>query len=225
MVERNISQYYLFLSKNLITLFYNIPFKNIINFIKPICCRKIYDQPNDILIKKVYFRNISPLRKENQNKQLITGINKNNIRDTWNICNPKIGDFIEVHYNVPFENLQTIIYKPYIISYVYPCNIHFPPYSIEELRFYYEKSNYKNGMSKNDVCNGVLFASCGEEYFTDEAIKLSGPFGNFYSDLPMRFGIRITRKILIIDKIKEDLIITDNNGNEIKVTDNNIIKL
>ena len=51
---------------------------------------------------------------------------------------------------------------------------------MKELISYYKQSNYKNG---------VLFASCNDIDFTDDAIKLAGPMGNFYCDLPLNFGI------------------------------------
>jgi hypothetical protein len=239
MTEHNISfEYYFFkFSGKLMKLFYTIDsyiqIRNVINFIiNPISlCKKQKDfsilynsEKSNIYINKVYFRNISPLRKEISKKQLIFGINNKNIQNIWKIYKkefkekPKIGDFIEVHYNVPCEKInKNITYTSYIVTYVYPCNIQFPPYSVEELIFYDKNSNYKNG---------VLFAYCNDEDFTNKAIKLAGPMGNFYSDLPLKYGIRVTRKILITDdKNKEELVITDNNGDEIKVINNNIIKL
>lgn len=249
MTNQSISfEYYLFkISGKLMKLFYNvdyyIPISTVIHFIiNPITtCKKqkrsylsiLYNFNNseksensNISVNQVYFRNLSPLRKETSKKQLIFGINTKNIQNTWKIYkqefkeNPKIGDFIEVHYTIPYEKSNPqyhITHTPYIVTYVYPCNIQFPPYSVKELRLYDKNSNYKNG---------VLFASCNDEDFTDEAIKVAGPMGNFYSDLPTRFGIRVTRQILITDnQNKEELVITDNNGDEIKVINNNIIKL
>jgi hypothetical protein len=246
MTEQNISfEYYLFkISGNFIKLFYNIdyyiPVSTVLYFIVnqiSKCKRKKYlsilcnpDNPdnldNNIYVNQVYFRNLSPLRKETSKKQLISGINKTNIKNTWKIYKqefketPKIGDFIEVNYTVPYEKLNPqyhVKHISYIVTYIYPCNIQFPPYSIKELRLYDRNLNYKNG---------VLFAYCKDEDFTEKAIKLSGPIGNFYSDLPTRFGIRVTRQILIDNnKNKEELVITDNNGDETKVINDDIIKL
>ena len=169
----------------------------------------------------IYFRNLSPLRKETHYKKLIYCVNENNIKNTWKIYKqqtkhkPKIGDIIEVHYTVPYEKLS----PQYIVSYVYPSNIKFPPYDLETLRTYNNTNNYKNG---------VLFANYKNQDMTEETIKLAGPLGNFYSDLPSRYGIKITRNLLIDDNSedsKEDLIITNNDGEDFKFSTNNILKI
>ena len=206
------------------TIFSNYYIQNILSYLISPCVRckrqveKIkYDYDDQkISVNQVYFKYSSPLRKKTKSNQLIYGVNANNIKNTWKIyeqefkIRPKIGDMIEVHYNVPFERLKP--YKhfsqtPYIISYIYPCTIQFPPYKLSSIR-------HHENFSKNK--NGVLFASCGEQDHTDKVIKLAGPMGNFYKDLPSRYGVCITRDILVDNNNKEQLIITNNHGDEFK---------
>ena len=197
------------------------------NFKYPNKLHNLFIQNNKITISLVYFRNLSPLRKETNSKQIIYDISENNIKNTWKIYEslnhkPKIGDMIEVHYSVPYENLksQTNIkfnHKPYIVTYVYPSNIKFPPYDLESLRAYNNTNNYKNG---------VLFATYKNKDITEEAIKLAGPLGNFYSDLPSRYGIKITNNVLIDNLIdNENIIITNNNGDDFKFGPDSILKI
>ena len=232
--------YYAFkISGGLLKILYNINYytniSGILSFIAtPLikCKKKVYNIEMEIIdnhninINHVYFINKSPLRKEITKKQIIFGTNTNNVYNSWKTYfqefndKPKIGDIIEIHYTVPYKKINPkphFTHTPYIVSYVYPSNIHFPPYNLESIRKY-------NSENKS-MGQGVLFASCGEKDLTEEAIKLSGPLGNFYSDLPSRYGIRITRNLLVPDDNKEELIITDNNAEEHKFESNCIIKL
>jgi hypothetical protein len=197
------------------------------NYLRIKCIPYIQDN-HKITTTLVYFRNLSPLRKEIHSKKLIYGINENNIKNTWKIYEqetkhkPKIGDIIEVNYIVPYEKLNPqyhFTHTPYTVTYVYPSNIKFPPYDLETLRSYHTSNCYKNG---------VLFANYKDKDVTEETIKLAGPLGNFYSDLPTRYGIRITRNLLIDDSSedsKADLIITNNDGEDYRFTANNILKI
>ena len=76
------------------------------------CKKKSNHSPIDnhtISITQVYFKNISPLRKKPESKQLIFGTDEQNVENSWKIYKqefketPKIGDIIEVHYTVPYE--------------------------------------------------------------------------------------------------------------------------
>jgi hypothetical protein len=229
-------QYYsLRISGGLLKLMYNFNyytnFTSILTFfVSPIINLKntyltIRDN-HKITTTVVYFRNLSPLRKETHSKKLIYGVNEHNIKNAWKIYEqetkhkPKIGDIIEVHYTVPYEKLNSeyhITHMSYIVSYIYSSNIIFPPYDLKTLRSYHNTSRYKNG---------VLFASYKDKDISEETIKLAGPLGNFYSDLPSRYGIRITRNLLIDDNTEdsiEDLIITNNDGEDFRFNSNNIL--
>jgi len=231
-------EYYAFkLSGGLLSLIYNvdyyIPISSLISLLlTPLtkCKRQInrvkYNfNDHKITISNVYFRQFSPLRKhKREHKQLIYGVNETNVKNAWKTYDqefkdkPKIGDIIEVHYTVPYERKNPqyhLTHTPYVVSYVYPSNIQFPPYDLGTLRWYDREETYKNG---------ILFASCGDDDVTDEATKLAGPLGNFYSDLPSRYGIRVTRNLLVDDNVKDQLVITDNDAEEYKFDANNIIK-
>jgi len=239
-------EYYAFkLSGGLLSLIYNvnyyIPISSLISLLlTPLtkCKRQInrvkYNlNDHEITISNVYFRKFSPLRKhkhehknehKHEHKQLIYGVNERNIKNAWKTYDqefkdkPKIGDIIEVHYTVPYERKTPqyhLTHTPYVVSYIYPSNIHFPPYDLRTLRWHDREDTYKNG---------ILFASCGDEDLTDEVTKLAGPRGNFYSDLPSRYGIRVTRNLLVNDNVKDQLVITDNDAEEYKFNAKSIIK-
>ena len=234
--------YYIFkVSTCFFKFIYNLDYytnftSNFNNFIYPIINFKRINKyilhnndNNKIKTTFIYFRNLSPLRKETQSKQQIYNINENNINNSWEIYEketknkPKIGDFIEVHYSVPYEKLNKsndkhIIHKEYTISYIYPSNIQFPPYDLKFLRDYYNLNNYKNG---------VLCATYNDKDVTTIITKLAGPLGNFYSDLPPIYGIKITRDIFddTFHNDTTDLLITDNNGYTFNFKPNSIIKI
>ena len=184
-------------------------------------CKKIKDTPvnnHHIPVTQVYFKNTSSLRKTSMaSTQLIFGIGEHNVENSWKMYEqefkekPKVGDIIEVHYTVPYEkeNPHTktthFTHTPFVVSYIYPSNIHFPPYNIEELREADSKKGYKNG---------VLYAGCNGKDLTEETMRLSGPLGNFYSDVPTRYGIRVLRNTIVDKNVKDELVITDNNGDE-----------
>lgn len=226
------------LSGGLLSLIYNldyyIPIRTFVKilFLPISSCKKKVKQikynldDNKITISNVYYRYFSPLRKKKpkHDKQTIYGTDERNIRNAWKIYEqkfkekPKIGDIIEVHYNVPYEGKNPHdhkIHKPYVVTYVYPCNITFPPYDLHSLRSYDKSEEYKNG---------ILFVDSCDKDVTEDAIQLSGPLGNFYSDLPIRYGIRVPRKMLVEDDNNEKLVITDNYGDEYKFKSKSILR-
>ena len=232
-------EYYFFkLSGGLLSLLYNVDsylsISTLLGYLMiPFskCKKKVIQfrynlNDHDMTISTVYFRFSSPLRKnKNEHKQLVYGVNERNIQDVWNIYEqkfkekPKVGDSIEVHYTVPYERKNPhyhLTHTPYIVSYVYPSNVHFPPYDLESLRTYDTKQQYKNG---------ILFAKCNDTDVTDNVIRLAGPFGNFYSDLPSRYGVQIPRNLIVGDDEKEDLVITDNNADEFRFESNSLIRI
>lgn len=232
--------YYAFkLSGNLLSLVYNvdyyIPISSLFRLLLlPISSckrrsRRIKYNLDDhrITISNIYYRYFSPLRKNKpkHERQLIYGVNELNIQNAWKTYEqefkekPKIGDVIEVHYTVPYERKTPHYHQthtPYIATYVYPCNITFPPYDLETLRGHDREKGYKNG---------ILFASCGDNDLTEKAIQLAGPMGNFYSDLPSRYGIQVPRSMLTEDNNDEELVITDNNAEEYIFKSNSILRI
>jgi len=237
---KNMSHEYYFckLSCGLLSLLYNVEYYLSISkllgyLLTPVskCKKKVIQikynlNDHNITISNVYFRFSSPLRKnKNVNKKLLYWVNERNIKDIWKMYEqefqekPKVGDSIEVHYNVPYERKNphyNIKHIPYIVSYVYPSNFIFPPYELESIRTYNTKQQYKNG---------ILFATCNDTNVTDNVIQIAGPFGNFYSDLPSRYGIQIPRNLIVKDDEKEDLIITDNNANDFRFERNSLIRI
>lgn len=213
--------YYIPISKIFNTLF--IPVTN--------CKKKIREikynlNDNKITTNEIYYRYFSPLRKNKlkHEKQILNNINEENICNTWDIYEkefnekPKIGDVLEIHYSVPYDTKinSNKEYKSYIVTYTYPCNIIFPPYDLNLLKSYNLSKNYKNG---------ILFANYDDNDITEKAIQLAGPMGNFYSDIPKRYGIQIPRQMLIDDDIKEKLIITDNNADEYEFESKSILHI
>jgi hypothetical protein len=213
-------------------------------------CNKYLKNINDskITITSVFFINQSPLRKETIFKQ---AVNIKHINHSWKELKPKIGDFLEVHYSVPYKKLDQVFHKSFIVSYIYPSNIHFPPYDLKYIQNYEKNSCYKEG---------VLIAYYKNQDITANIIPYSGPFGNFYSDLPPRYGIKITGNTLLhslgmlenIDDTDDtddtedtedtddtedtedtddtedsifELVITNNNGQDFKFNHNNNIRI
>jgi hypothetical protein len=159
-----------------------IPIESYVSSIVSRCRKK--DKPN---IKNIYYRPVD-------NHQLTDTREKIEDLD-WKKVNPNIGDFIEVEYT--FEN------KDYKVAYVYPSNIHFPPYEKGE-----------------ETTNGVLFADAGDMDVSQECMQYAGPLGNFYSDLPSRYGIRIIGGLIS----NEDIKITTNFGEEHTFKKNDVLK-
>ena len=158
---------------------------------------KVISNHEDIVINKVYIvRNVTKKGKRKIKKEEIEDfdIQKKNI--------PKlhVGDIIEIHYTIYYVENNKILSEEYITPYMHPSNIHFPPYTIEEIKEYKEKKTYRNG---------ILDASCNKDDITEYITKLSGPKGNFYKDIPSRYGIRIL--LSLIQKNSNDVVeITDN---------------
>ena len=186
-------------------------------------CKKLKglpDHDSKIMINQVYFRTLSPLRNKTE-KHLVYGV-VNDLKNIWKEIEeqhekPKVGDMIEVHYSVPIELLtpvKHITHITYYTSYMYPCNPVFPPYNLDEIKKQQEDKGFKNE---------ILFAECGLENITDDCIKYAGPLHNFYSDLPPRYGIKITRTLLVPDNNTETLIITTMDGEETEYKHNDTI--
>lgn len=179
---------------------------------------------NKYKITKIVFKPISPLRNEEKNYKdeiIIDFLDIVDIQNAWdkiktNGITLKVGDTLCFHYKVPFVKNDNIEYEEYITPYVYPGNIVFPPYDLNYLQ--------KN----NDISpfrQGVLNAICNNKDYTNELIQYSGPLGNFYSDLPSRYGIKVSRNCIISDNDNSDLVITDNNGTDHTFSNNTYIRI
>lgn len=181
------------------------------------------EKHDNIHITNVLYNHLSPLKKDKKDNVTMKNINTLNIKHSWKIYEqehnekPKIGDILEVHYTVPYQekNTDTYNHKSFVVPYVYPSNIVFPPYTLKNIKDIEETNKYKNG---------ILDATYGDNDITEEITKLAGPMGNFYSDLPCRYGIQIPRTILLSND-KKDLIVTDNNAEEYVFKSNSILRL
>lgn len=162
---------------------------------KKISKKKVKSIENTIIIDNVYIvKNLQKNKKKYKKEIKDFSITKKNI--------PKIevGDIIEIHYTIYYIENNRLISKKYIVPYMHPSNIQFPPYNIEEIKEYNTSQNYKNG---------ILDASCNNKDITDYITQLAGPKGNFYKDIPSRYGIRVPVS-LVQNTLDDTIEITDN---------------
>ena len=81
----------------------------------------------------------------------------------------------------------------------------------------------KENQKSNSYKTGILFAESNNEDVTNECVKLAGPLGNFYQDLPPRYGICITRDLIV--PRTEKFVITTNDAEEIEFKAGDILKI
>ena len=216
--------YYLYqLSKNILYYYHNIneyiPSNLYYYVYKPIedCKKKIYNlDDNKITISDVYYHYTSPSRKEKKYKQKIHTYNLDTIKNVWkDLKETKIGDSIEVVYNVPYEVDGSVIHKQFSVPYIYPSNIQFPPYSLESIHKYEKETILKKT---------VLYAENNINEITDEVCKYAGPLNNFYNDLPSRYGIKLPVEMIIYNDEEYPLTITDNDAEDYVFNKGDFIK-
>lgn len=151
-----------------------------------------------IFLESVIFRPISRLRHSTETEHLFL---YEDYTPTWKDIKEalktteykecKVGDSIDIYYTVVMKTPDgTYSTKSYIAPYTYPFPISFPPYSLEDLKEY-----------KGEEPTVILSCSRESEHekhnYTDVCQLYSGPKHNFYSDLPLRHGLRVWREHII----------------------------
>jgi hypothetical protein len=170
-----------------------------------------------IEISHVYYRSVDDydskklliIEKEGDHNML-----NQKIVDFWekNQENVKIGDLLEIHYTVPFQDKEGKMFrKSYIIAYRFPNEIKFPPYTIKRIREYYHSYSYKPG---------ILSADLGDQDITNETERWVGPLDNFYSDLGKFAHVR---KFYIVGSNPDSLVIANKDGKEFVFQDGNAV--